>query len=84
MLQRDTSFILKLDEGVIEPDDSLANKSTEISEKSKVHELADDCVRGTRTQPLICVGCSVHYWVSCAINNGGTFAVRNPYVQNMP
>ena len=20
------------------------------------------CVRGTRTQPLICVGCSVHYW----------------------
>ena len=27
-----------------------------------------DCVRGTRTQPLICVGCSVHYWVSCAIN----------------
>ena len=29
------------------------------------------CVRGTRTQPLICVGCSVHYWVSCAINKGG-------------
>ena len=28
------------------------------------------CVRGTRTQPLICVGCSVHYWVSCAINKG--------------
>ena len=27
------------------------------------------CVRGTRTQPLISVGCSVHYWVSCAINN---------------
>ena len=27
-----------------------------------------DCVRGTRTQPLICVGCSVHYWVSCGIN----------------
>ena len=24
-------------------------------------------VRGTRTQPLICVGCSVHYCVSCAI-----------------
>ena len=21
------------------------------------------CVRGTRTQPLVCVGCSVHYWV---------------------
>ena len=27
------------------------------------------CVRGTRrTQPLICVGWSVHYWVACAIN----------------
>ena len=26
------------------------------------------CVRGTRTQPLICVGCAVHHWVSCAIN----------------
>ena len=25
-------------------------------------------VRGTKTQPLICVSCSVHYWVSCAIN----------------
>ena len=30
----------------------------------------DICVRGTRTQPLICVGSSVHYWVSCAINKG--------------
>ena len=28
-------------------------------------------VGGTRTQPLICVGCSVHYWVSCAIDKGG-------------
>ena len=28
------------------------------------------CVRGTRTQPLICVGCSVHYWVSGAISRG--------------
>ena len=24
-------------------------------------------------QPLICVGCSVHYWVSCAINKGSFF-----------
>ena len=24
-------------------------------------------------QPLISVGCSVHYWVSCAINKGGFF-----------
>ena len=31
------------------------------------------CIRGTRTQPLICVGCSVHYWVSCAINKKGFF-----------
>ena len=35
----------------------------------------DDCVRGTRTQPLIFVGCSVHYWVSCAINKGGFFEI---------
>ena len=33
------------------------------------------CVRGTRTQPLICVGCSVHYWVSCAIKKGGFFEI---------
>ena len=33
------------------------------------------CVRGTRTQPLICVGCSVPYWVSCAINKGGFFEI---------
>ena len=33
------------------------------------------CVRGTRTQPLICVGFSVHYWVSCAINEGGLFEI---------
>ena len=28
------------------------------------------CVRGTRTQPLISVGCSVHYWLSCPIKKG--------------
>ena len=33
------------------------------------------CVRVTRTQPLICVGCSVHYWVPCAINKGGFFEI---------
>ena len=33
------------------------------------------CVRGSRTQPLIFVGCSVHYWVSCAINKGGFFEI---------
>ena len=31
------------------------------------------CVLVPRTQPLICVGCSVHYWVSCAINKEGFF-----------
>ena len=31
-----------------------------------------NCVRGTRTQPLICFWCSVHYWVTCAINKGVT------------
>ena len=33
------------------------------------------CVRGTRTQPLICVECSVHCWVSCAINKGRFFEI---------
>ena len=28
------------------------------------------CVRGTRTHSLIFVGCSVHYWLPCAINKG--------------
>ena len=31
------------------------------------------CVRGTRTVPLICVGCSVPYWASCAINKADFF-----------
>ena len=29
------------------------------------------CVRGTRTQPLISVGCFVHYCMSCAIKKEG-------------
>ena len=33
------------------------------------------CSSRTRTQPLICVRCSVHYWVSCAINKGGFFEI---------
>ena len=28
------------------------------------------CVLVPRTQPLICVGCFVHYFVPCAINKG--------------
>ena len=29
----------------------------------------------SRTQPLNCVGCSVHYWVSCAIIKGDFFEI---------
>ena len=37
--------------------------------------LENNCVRATRTQPLNCVGCSVHYWVTCAINKEGFFEI---------
>ena len=36
---------------------------------------ANYCVRGTRTQPLICVWFSVQYWMSCAIYKGGFFEI---------
>ena len=29
---------------------------------------------------LICVGCSVHYWVTCAINKGGFFEIAFSFV----
>ena len=38
------------------------------------------CVRGTRTQPLICVGYSGHYWVTCAVNKGGFFKISFSFV----
>ena len=38
-----------------------------------IRETISFCVLGSRTQPLICDGCSVHYWVSCVINKGGFF-----------
>ena len=38
------------------------------------------CVRSTRTQPLICVRCSMHYWVTCAINKGGVFEIVFSFV----
>ena len=42
---------------------------------------ATNCyVRGTRTQPLICVGCSVYHWVSCAINKGGFSVVVDTHL----
>ena len=34
-----------------------------------------NCVRGTKTQPLIFLGCSVYYLVSCAINKRGYFEI---------
>ena len=62
-------------------DSSINNNiSCDISHTSNVNSSKDNnnvssCVRGTRTQPLICVGCSVHCWVSCAINNGSFFEI---------
>ena len=40
-----------------------------------VRGLENNCVRATRTQPLICNGCSVHYLVPCVINKGGFFEI---------
>ena len=37
-----------------------------------------------RTQPLICVGFSVHYWVSCAINKGGFFEIAFCVDKHLP
>ena len=37
--------------------------------------LQNNCLRGTRTQPQISVGSSVHYWVSCSINKRGFFEI---------
>ena len=52
-----------------------ARDITEVASCSTTKSTwCNDCVRGMRTQPLICVGCSVHYWVSCAINKGGIFS----------
>ena len=49
---------------------SVVGKSQLVS-KARVNYY----VRGTRTQPLTCVGCSVHYWVSSVINKGGFFEI---------
>ena len=38
---------------------------------TKLENNLFNCVRGRRTQHLVCVGCSVQYWVSCVINKGG-------------
>jgi len=52
-------------------DKRVTMKATEVC----VYIIRSNCVRGTRKQPLICVGCSVHYWVSCAINKVGFFKI---------
>ena len=36
----------------------------------------NNCILLPRTQPLICVGHSVHYWVYCAINKGDFLRMR--------
>ena len=52
-----------------------ARDITEVASCSTTKSTwCNNCVRGMRTQPLICVGCSVHYWVSCAINKRGIFS----------
>ena len=50
-------------------------KMTSFSTATRIHfaHLPSYCVRGTRTQPVIFVGYSVHYWVSCAIYKGFFF-----------
>ena len=47
------------------------NASPCLPREEKVRHLTVHCVLVPRTQPLICVGCAVHYWVSCVINKGG-------------
>ena len=50
----------------------------------EITETIRNCVLVPRTQPLIGVGCSVHYWVSCAIIKVGfseiAFVVVNPHL----
>ena len=50
-----------------------------------VHEVDFVLIIGPRSRHTVlarlmksapfCVGCSVHYWVSCAVNNGGFFEI---------
>ena len=52
-------------------DATRLSKFTKACADRKLHNF----VRGTTTQPIICVGCSVHYWGSCAFNKGGFFEI---------
>ena len=45
---------------------------------------AINCARGTRTQPLICVEWSVHYWVPFAIDKGGFLKIAFVVVVDTP
>ena len=47
------------------------SEDTTNSSSSSGSGSGSSCVLIPRTQPLICVGCYVHYWASCAINKGG-------------
>ena len=52
-------------------DATRLSKFTKACADRKLHNF----VRGTRTQPIICVGCPVGYWGSCAFNKGGFFEI---------
>ena len=45
------------------------------SQETMIFHSSNCCVWGTRTQPLIFVGCSVHYWMFCAINKEDFFVI---------
>ena len=53
----------------------LNTKALLVKRYAQCIDFNSSCVRGTRTQPLICVGCSVHCLVSCAINKGSFFEI---------
>ena len=61
-----SSFVL----GVPHSSSSISQIPTITPLEANLYNHLVNCVRGTRTQPLICLGCSVHYWVPCAINKG--------------
>ena len=59
---------------------ALPYKSISIATKSDRSAACEQrlfhlCIRGTRTQPLLCVGGSVHYWGFCAINKRGFWEI---------
>ena len=65
--------------GVADKESSAKLPFVEIGRRGNVR-TDSDCVRGTRTQPLICVGFSVYYWETCAINKRGFFEISFSFV----